>query len=78
MLDRAARRHHAPARHGHAWKFYYATQVGIGPPTIMLFANRTLKRQDPYRRYLENALREELDLGGVPLRLVIRQRAEKE
>ena len=44
------------------------------PPTFMLFANRTLPRNDPYRRYLENRLREELDLAGVPVRLVIRQR----
>jgi GTPase len=77
LLERATQRHHAPARHGHPWKFYYATQVSSGPPTFMLFANRALPRQDPYRRYLENALRAELDLPGVPLRLVVRQRTEQ-
>ena len=40
----------------------------------MLFANRTLPRNDHYRRYLENRLRESLDLPGVPVRLVIRRR----
>jgi GTPase len=77
LLERATQRHHAPARHGHPWKFYYATQVSSGPPTFMLFANRALPRQDPYRRYLENALRAELDLPGVPVRLVVRQRTEQ-
>ncbi|HVS16946.1 MAG TPA: ribosome biogenesis GTPase Der [Thermoanaerobaculia bacterium] len=77
LLERATQRHHAPARHGHAWKLYYATQVSSGPPTFMVFANRALPRQDAYRRYLENSLRAELDLPGVPLRLVVRQRAEK-
>jgi predicted GTPase len=40
----------------------------------MLFANRTLDRSDTYRRYLENRLREHYDLGGTPVRLVIRKR----
>ncbi len=57
-----------------AWKLYYATQVASAPPTFMLFANRALPRNHHYRRYLENQLREELDLPGVPLRLVVRKR----
>ena len=40
----------------------------------MIFANRTLSHQHTYRRYLENMLRSELKLPGVPIRLVIRQR----
>ena len=44
----------------------------------MLFANRPLPRSHHYRRYLENRLREHLDLPGVPLRLVVRQRATEE
>lgn len=67
--------HFSPPQHrGRPWKLYYATQVGSSPPTFMLFANRPLERRDTYRRYLENRLRERLDLGGVPLRLVIRKR----
>jgi GTP-binding protein len=42
----------------------------------MLFANRPLPRNHHYRRYLENRLREELDLPGVPVRLVVRRRTE--
>jgi GTP-binding protein len=69
------RAHHPPARQGTPWKLYYATQVGGTPPTFMLFANRSLPRPDPYRRYLENRLREALDLPGIPVRLVIRKRS---
>jgi predicted GTPase len=43
----------------------------------MLFANRTLSRNANYRRYLENRLRQDLDLPGIPIRLVIRRRNEK-
>ena len=74
LFERAVRRHQAPQRGGRPWKLYYATQVGCAPPTFMLFANRTLERHDTYRRYLENRLREALDLGGIPVRLVIRRR----
>ena len=42
----------------------------------MLFANRPLPRTSHYRRYLENRLRDELDLSGVPVRLVVRKRTE--
>ncbi len=58
------------------WKLYYATQVADGPPTFMLFANRTLPRNDPYRRYLANRVREGLGLTGVPVRLVVRRKEE--
>jgi predicted GTPase len=40
----------------------------------MLFANRLLNRQDNYRRYLENRLREAFGLPGTPIRLVVRRR----
>lgn len=74
LVDTAMQRHEPPLKHGKPWKVYYSTQVGTAPPTFMLFANRTLERSDSYRRYLENRIRESLDLGGVPVRLVIRKR----
>jgi GTP-binding protein len=76
LFEQALARRHPPAMHGRPWKLYYATQVSTGPPTFMLFANRTLPRSDTYRRYLENRLREALGLPGVPIRLVIRKRGE--
>jgi GTP-binding protein len=69
------RQHQAPYVDDKAWKLYYAAQVATGPPTFMLFANRTLPLSHSYRRYLENRLRETFDLGGVPVRLVIRRRS---
>jgi GTPase len=73
FLEAVARRS-PPAMSGRPFKVYYATQVGTGPPTFMLFTNRILPRSDTYRRYLENRLREALALPGVPLRLVVRRR----
>ena len=82
FFEQALIRNKPPHDKGRSWKVYYATQVGTAPPTFMLFANRTLPRSHTYRRYLENRLRAELALPGVPIRLVIRKRgkekAEKE
>ncbi len=75
LFERAVAAHQPPQYKGRPWRLYYATQVKASPPTFMLFANRTLERSDTYRRYLENRLRAELDLAGVPVRLVIRKRS---
>ena len=74
LISELAHRHQPPVVKGKDWRVLYATQVKTGPPTFMLFANRTLPRRSSYRRYLENGIRRELGLEGIPLRLVIRQR----
>jgi len=77
LFEAATTRVHPPSEGGQPWKMYYATQVSTAPPTFMLFANRTLPKNSHYRRYLENRLREDLDLPGVPVRLVIRKRGKE-
>ena len=76
LFEAALREHQPPTDRGRAWKLFYATQVASGPPPFMLFANRTLPRSSPYRRYLENRVRAALGLAGIPVRLVIRRRSD--
>jgi GTPase len=53
---------------------HYATQVATGPPTFVIFGGANAP--DPgYRRYLENRLRRELGLEGIPIRLRFRARS---
>lgn len=52
----------------------YATQGASDPPTFTLFSNRLLPRT--YLRYLENRLREDLDMGSVPIKIRVRPRSE--
>src|SRR5690606_15391121 len=52
LLDEAMRRRKPPAVDGRPWKLFYVTQVSTGPPTFMVFANKTLPRGHNYRRYL--------------------------
>lgn len=55
-------------------KFFYATQVASRPPTLILFCTDPSAVQPSYRRFLENRLREQFDLSGVPVRLRLRPR----
>jgi GTP-binding protein len=74
LFEQAVQRNSPPLVKKRPWKLFYATQVSTGPPTFMVFANQSLPLRHNYRRYLENRLRQELQLPGVPIRLVIRKR----
>ncbi|MDR1492678.1 MAG: ribosome biogenesis GTPase Der [Planctomycetaceae bacterium] len=55
-------------------KIYYATQTEVQPPEIVLFCNNPDMFAADYRRYLLGVLRDELDFGEVPIRLVFKKR----
>jgi len=56
-----------------AGNLHYATQTGTGPPSFVIFGGA--KAPDAsYGRYLENRLRREFHLEGVPVRLTFRPR----
>jgi len=61
-----------PAPKGQRIKLRYITQVKSRPPTFVVFGNRTDELPESYRRYLLNAMRRDLGLGAVPLRLNFR------
>jgi GTP-binding protein len=63
-----------PAPRGQRIKLRYITQVKSRPPSFVVFGNRTDELPESYRRYLLNALRRDLKLGAVPLRLEFRGR----
>jgi GTPase len=64
-----------PAPKGKRIKLRYITQVKTRPPTFVVFGNRTDELPESYRRYLTNAMRRDLKLGTIPLRLDFRGRA---
>lgn len=74
ILERALSEHQPPAIRGRPRRFYYATQLKTGPPTIALFSNVDDPLHFSYRRYLENQFREALGLIGSPIHLVLRAR----
>ena len=52
----------------------YASQVGVAPPTIVLFTNSPAKLHFSYERFIENRLRESYDFFGNPIRIQLRGR----
>lgn len=57
-------------------KIYYATQVAVGPPTIVFFCNDPANVTENYRRFMENRLRELTPFEEVPIRLLFRSHRE--
>jgi GTP-binding protein len=59
-------------------KLYFMTQVGVRPPSFVVKANTDRGLHFSYVRYLENRLREQFGLAGVPLRLSIQKKQKGE
>ena len=55
-------------------KIYYATQVAVQPPTIVLFCSDPKAISPQYQRYLLRVFRDGLKFGEVPIKLYLRQR----
>lgn len=63
-----------PPRGGHRSHILYASQVGVRPPTFVVFVSDPEAVDHAYRRYLANQLRREYGFAGVPIRINVRKR----
>ena len=78
VLADAQARVQPPTDKGRRLKIYYMTQTGIKPPNFVIFCNSRELFHFSYQRYLENQIRSVFGLEGTPIRLVIRQKGDKE
>lgn len=60
------------------FKLLYATQTGRMPPVFVLFVNRASLLPASALSYLENRLREEFQLEGIPIRILVRENSDNE
>ncbi len=67
-----------PSKGGRRLKILYATQTGVMPPTIVIFVNDRQNMHFSYERYLENSIRKAVDFSGTPIKIVIKNRSDKE
>ena len=67
-----------PTDKGRRLKVLYITQVSIQPPTFIIFTNSKKLFHFSYERYIVNKLREEFNFNGTPIRIIIRERKDKE
>ena len=67
-----------PTDKGKRLKILYGTQVSTKPPTFVIFVNNKELFHFSYERYLVNQIRKEFGLEGTPVRIIAREKGEKE
>lgn len=63
-----------PALKGKYVKIKYVTQLPVYTPTFAFFCNLPQYVKEPYRRFVENRMREKYDFTGVPIRIYFRKK----
>ncbi len=63
-----------PALKGKMIKIKYVTQLPGRTPSFAFFANHPQYIREPYRRFIENKMREHFDLSGVPITIYFRSK----
>ncbi|MGQ7870539.1 ribosome biogenesis GTPase Der [Sunxiuqinia sp. sy24] len=74
VLLEAIERYPPPSLKGKYIKIKYVTQLPSPTPSFALFANLPQYVKDPYRRYIENQIRENFNFSGVPLQIFFRKK----
>ena len=67
-----------PTDKGKRLKIFYGTQASTKPPTFVIFVNDKELFHFSYERYLVNQIRKEFGLEGTPVRIIVREKNEKD
>ena len=67
-----------PTDKGKRLKIFYGTQVSTKPPTFIIFVNNKQLFHFSYERYMINQFRKEFGFEGTPVRIIIREKSEKD
>lgn len=78
VLNEAMAMVQPPSDKGKRLRIYYMTQVGIKPPTFILFVNDRELMHFSYERYLMNTLRSNFGFEGTPIHFIIREKGKNE
>ncbi len=74
FLQEAIEAYPPPSVKGKWIKIKYGTQVANPTPAFAFFCNRPQYIKDPYKRYIENKLREDFNFSGVPIQIFFRKK----
>ncbi len=78
ILAQAVARVQPPTDKGRRLKIYYMTQASTRPPTFICFVNDNELFHYSYQRYLVNRIRDTFGLEGTPVRLIGRERKDRD
>ena len=76
VLNEATTKVQPPSDKGKRLKIYYMTQIGVAPPTFVIFCNNSELFHYSYQRYIENCLRSTFGFNGTPIKLIIRMKGD--
>lgn len=76
-LEQCLIKHQPPVVRNRRLRFYYATQVRIAPPTIMLSCNDPEAVHFSYKRFMINQFRAAFKLEGTPIRLKFKGKKDR-
>ncbi|PWJ36018.1 ribosome biogenesis GTPase Der [Sediminitomix flava] len=74
VMQKEIERYPPPAYRGKYIKIKYITQLPTHNPTFAFFCNFPKHIKDPYKRFLENKMREHFPFEGIPIKLVFRDK----
>ena len=74
VMLKAIQLHQPPMVRGYNISIKYVTQLPTAVPSFAFFANHPKDIRPPYKRYLENQLRKNFSLSGIPVRLFFRKK----
>ncbi|NNV55792.1 ribosome biogenesis GTPase Der [Limnovirga soli] len=74
VMLKAVEAYHAPVVRGHPLKIKYVVQLPTAVPSFAFFCNYPEDVKPAYRNYLENQLRSNFALSGVPIRIFFRKK----
>jgi GTP-binding protein len=74
VMLKAIQAYHPPVVRGNPVKIKYITQLPVQVPSFVFFCNFPDDIKQPYKNYLENQLRQQFNLTGIPVRLFFRKK----
>jgi GTP-binding protein len=77
LVKAAMEKRSPPVKGGRTGKIFYAAQVDVRPPTIVLFVNEARLVSQPYQRWLGNVIRDSGFFEEVPIRFLVRERTKQ-
>jgi len=78
LLERCFARKAPPAYRGNLIRFYFATQIDVSPPVIVLFVNYPRKVPASYQRFLVNQIRKAYPFEGSNIKLLLKKKKTRE
>ena len=78
LISDTVRANEPPSYNGRRLKVYYSSQVSVAPPTFVLFVNSTDVLHVSYERLLEITLRKCFNFQGTPIKILTREKSDKQ